>query len=346
LARLIVIDGTEFEHGGHALRSALTLSAVTGSGFEARRIGEGLGRRGGLKGSHVAAVRAAAMACQARLAGAFEGSLELRFEPNPASAGEFEFDLGGFTPATLVLQAVVPILSRAASESALSITGGTHVPASPSYEFLERHWLVLASQMGFATQLSLARAGFKPKGGGQLRARVSPQREGQAILADRRGALLRIVGVAGGSRLKGDAARRLQDAAQGYLWEQRRLESVWETLDLPATSPGLFGHLDLVFEGGRAGFDVLGERAVRPEVMGARLARACLRFLDGEGVVDRYVADQLVVPMAAGRGGGRASTDVVTDHLLVVAEIARLFGFKVSVWGTRGGPGGVEVERS
>ncbi len=39
VSQLVVLDGTRFESGGQALRTALSLSALTGIGFEARQLG-------------------------------------------------------------------------------------------------------------------------------------------------------------------------------------------------------------------------------------------------------------------------------------------------------------------
>jgi len=39
------------------------------------------------------------------------------------------------------------------------------------------------------------------------------------------------------------------------------------------------------------------------------------------------------------------STDIVTDELEGVVDVVRRFGFAARCWGTRGGPGGVEVDR-
>lgn len=77
---------------------------------------------------------------------------------------------------------------------------------------------------------------------------------------------------------------------------------------------------------------------------GERLARAALRFLDGEAAVDQHVAEDLLLPMAISRRGGRLSVDVVSETLLAVAQVAEVFGVVAKVWGRQGGPGGLEVE--
>src|SRR5262249_34746996 len=150
-------------------------------------------------------------------------------------------------------------------------------------------------------------------------------------------------GTSGAGRLKGDVARRQRDAAQAWLWEQRRLEVSWEVLDVEAASPGSFLLLEAVFANGRAAFGLLGERGLRAEVLGERAARRLLKFLDGEGAVDPHLTDQLAVPLAIAGGGGRVTTSEVTRHLETVVSVLGLFGIPARTWGRRGGPGGLEV---
>ena len=342
---LIPIDGELGEGGGQILRSALTLAAVTGQGFEATRI-RARRSRPGLRPQHLAAVRAAAMGCGAEVHGAFEGSPDLRFRPGAVTAGTFDFDIGTAGATTLVLQTVLPALATAAEPSRLAVSGGTHVPLSPTYHFLARHWTPMVERLGLRPRVELERAGFAPRGGGRVRAEVSSWARPAGLDLTRRGPVVEIRGLSAAARLKGDVANRQADAARALLWEQRRLESSWEILEMPSASPGSCLQLEGVFETGRAAFAVLGRRGVRAEVLGERTARELLAFLeDEEACVDPWLADQLAVPVALAGGGGRLTTSKVTLHLETVAEVLRRFGTPASTWGRRGGPGGLEIER-
>jgi RNA 3'-terminal phosphate cyclase (ATP) len=341
---MIPVDGELGEGGGQILRSALTLAAVTAQGFEVKRI-RARRARPGLRPQHLAAVRAVAMSCQAQVHGAFDGSPDLRFQPGPVSAGTFDFDIGTAGATTLVLQTVLPALASASETSRLEITGGTHVPLSPSFHFLARHWAPVVERLGLRPGLSLERAGFAPRGEGRVRAEVAPWGRRAGLDLTRRGALLEVRGLSGAARLRGDVAKRQADAARALLWEQRRLESAWEIVELSAAaSPGSCVQLEGIFETGRAAFALLGRRGVRAEVLGERAARRLLRFLDlEEASVDPWLADQLAVPIAVAGAGGRLTTSEVTLHLETVAEVLRRFGIPASTWGRRGGPGGLEV---
>lgn len=345
MPRLIAVDGGRGEGGGQILRTALALAAATGQGFEMTRIRAGR-LRPGLRPQHVAAVRAAAMACGARVGGAFDGSPDLRFEPGPLIPGDFRFEIATAGAASLVLQTVLPPLARAGGQSRVEATGGTHVPASPSFDYLARHWAAAVETIGLSLSFSLLRAGFYPRGGGEIRAQVAPWRPASRLSLDERGKLVSIRGVSGAARLKGDVAKRQSAAAQALLWEQRRLEASWAVDEsLPAAAPGSFLLLAAEFEKSRAAFGLLGERGLRAEVLGERAARRLLKFLDAEGAVDPHLADQLAVPLALAGVGGRVTTSEVTSHLETVADVLGLFGLPARTFGARGEHGGLELER-
>jgi RNA 3'-terminal phosphate cyclase (ATP) len=343
MTRLVAIDGARAEGGGQILRTALTVAAVTGQGFEMTQIRAGR-TRPGLRPQHLAAVRAVAMACAAKVGGVFDGSPDLRFEPGPVAAGTFRFEIATAGALTLVLQTVLPALATAGSTSHVEVTGGTHVPASPSFDYVARHWTAVMDGLGLRARLSLVRAGFYPPGGGEARAEVEAWERPRRLVLEERGVLVAVRGVSGAARLKGDVARRQRDAAQQRLWEARRIEAEWEVLDgVAAASPGSFLLLEAIFEKSRAAFGFLGERGVRAERLGDRAARHLLKFLEAEGAVDPHMADQLAVPLALAQGGGRLTTPEVTSHLETVAHTISLFGIPARTWGRRGGPGGLEV---
>jgi RNA 3'-terminal phosphate cyclase (ATP) len=228
----------------------------------------------------------------------------------------------------------------------VTVIGGTHVPRSPSFHFLSRHWLPVVEKLGLSIAATLVRAGFAPKGEGRVECEVRPWTRPATLDLSVRGPLLAVRGVSGSAHLKGEVARRAAEAAKNLLWEARRIESCWDVLELPASSPGSFMEVEAVFEWGRAAFPLLGERGLRPEVMGERAVRRLLRFLgDEDAVVDPLLADQMAVPLAVARGGGQLLTSEVTSHLETVSWVLGLFGIPSETWGRVGGPGGLRVGR-
>jgi RNA 3'-terminal phosphate cyclase (ATP) len=340
---LVSIDGSGSEGGGQVLRAALALSAATGRAFELTRI-RAQRLRPGLQAQHLAAVRAAALACGAEVHGGFDGSPDLRFLPQAPTAGEFSFEIGG--AATLVLQTVIPILALAGSASRVSVVGGTHVPRSPSFDFLARHWAPVVGRLGVCVRSTLVRPSFAPRCDGRVDCEVGPWSRPARLELCRRGSLVAVRGVAGAAHLRGEVARRAAAAARELLWEARRIETAWDVVEAGASSPGSFLQIEGVFEEGRAAFAALGERGQPPELMGERVARRLLAFLESDdAVVDPWLADQLAVPLALARGGGRVVTSEVSSHLERAAAVLRAFGVPAETRGRRGGPGELEVGR-
>jgi RNA 3'-phosphate cyclase len=180
------IDGSIGEGGGQVLRTSLTLSLVTGTSFALENI-RSRRPKPGLMAQHLKAVEAAAEVGQAAVEGAQLGSRHLLFEPKNLCSGNFRFDIGTAGSTSLVLQTILPALSLASTNSTLRLIGGTHVPWSPCFHFLEMHWLRYMREIGFDIGLELDRAGFYPQGGGECAgygstrisfAAVAPHREG------------------------------------------------------------------------------------------------------------------------------------------------------------------------
>lgn len=128
-----LIDGSMGEGGGQLLRSALTLSMSTGTpvrlyDIRARRA------RPGLRAQHLAAVRAAAAICGARVSGAALASRELEFVPGAVRGGHYDIDVGTAGSTLLVLQTIFLPLASCAAGSEVVLRGGTHNPLAPSFE--------------------------------------------------------------------------------------------------------------------------------------------------------------------------------------------------------------------
>jgi RNA 3'-terminal phosphate cyclase len=170
---MIVLDGSQGEGGGQILRSALALSLCTGAPFRIDNIRAGRPRPG-LMRQHLTAVQAATQVGNAETTGAAVGSRSLTFRPGKLRAGDYTFSVGTAGSATLVLQTVLPALVTADGPSRLVIEGGTHNPASPPFDFLDRTFLPLLARMGPRVCAKLERPGFYPAGGGRISVSIEP----------------------------------------------------------------------------------------------------------------------------------------------------------------------------
>ena len=337
----VEMDGSLGEGGGQVLRTALSLSVLTHQAVQltnirARRL------KPGLAAQHLEAVQAAAAISQAEVEGANLGSTRLRFAPGAVTPGNYHFKIPTAGAATLVLQTVFLPLCLAGAASSVTIGGGTHVPWSPCYHYLERQWLLALEAMGVEARLTLEQAGFYPQGGGIIQATIQSTARLQPLHLTQRGALLRRRGLSGVANLDADIARRQKHQAL------RRLEPVCrdtkiETLELPSHTKGTFILLLAEFEYSQAAYSALGELGKRAERVADEAVEPLLAFLETDGAIDPCLADQL--PLALADGPSQIRTALVTQHLLTNAAVIRAFlPVKIEVEGELGQAGTVWVE--
>lgn len=317
---MIVIDGSRGEGGGQILRSALALSILTRTAFRMERIRAGREKPGLLR-QHLTAVRAAQEVSSADVSGAELGSRELTFKPRTVQGKEARFDIGSAGSTTLVLQAVLPALLRATTPSTLTIEGGTHNPASPSYEFLSRSFVPLLARMGAKVDLTLERPGFYPAGGGILRCHVEPSALGVLELEER-GPLVRRRAIAIVSGMPPAVAERELRVARDRLGLSRdEVEKQEVSADRGPGNAFLviqeFANVTIVSSG-------FGGRGVRAEEVAEQAIGPALRFLETKAALCEHLADQLLLPMAMGRGGIFTTTEP-SAHLTTQIETLKLF---------------------
>ena len=178
------------EGGGQILRTALSLSAVTGRPFRISRIRHDR-LKPGLRPQHLAAARAIAAICQGALTGDTVGSGEISLEPRAVTRKDsWRFDIGTAGSAPLLFQTLCWPLALAGAPSQLCLLGGTHQDHSPSFHYLALVWAPAMARLGFPFELSLQRAGFYPEGGGEFSAAVQPARAMPALDLPHRGNLV------------------------------------------------------------------------------------------------------------------------------------------------------------
>ena len=306
---MIEIDGSEGEGGGQILRTALTLSMITGHPF---RISAIRARRNkpGLLRQHLTAVQAATEICGARVTGATPGSLQLEFIPGTIRGGNYQYAIGTAGSCTLVLQTILPALWFADIPSTVSVTGGTHNPAAPSADFLIRAWLPLLQRMGVTMDITLLRHGFYPTGGGELRAGITPTPDlrplslpakGQ-IRSTRATAILAHVPHHVGQRELDQLASRLGDI-EGQI---RQLSA--------GEGPGNVVLVEIVCEHLTELFINFGAKSISAESVAEKVARQAAKYRNTPAAVGEYLADQLLIPMALA-GQGHFTTSALSPHL-------------------------------
>jgi RNA 3'-terminal phosphate cyclase (ATP) len=328
----IVIDGSHGEGDGQVLRTALTLSVMTGRPFRIERI-RALRRNPGLAAQHLTAVRSAAALCRARLSGDALASTEMEFAPTtPVTAGDHVFDVGlaregGSAGAVmLVLEILLLPLARAAEDSRLLLRGGTHLAGSPSFDYVRDVWLPMLLQLGIEASVELAAWGWYPLGKGEVCARI---RAGSAplkpIAIAEPGPLLRIVGRAVVANLPAHIPQRMTDRARSLL-AGLGVELRIAPLRVRAACPGAGLFLTAEYANLNCGFSALGELGKPSEEVAAEAAGALLKHHASGAALDRYLGDQILAPLCFAGGPSHFTVEEITRHLETNAWVIEQFG--------------------
>ncbi|CAN5137714.1 RNA 3'-terminal phosphate cyclase [soil metagenome] len=297
------IDGSRGEGGGQILRTSLALAILTNRKLRMKKIRAGR-KRPGLQPQHLACVKAAARLSngKATAPGGAElepGMQELEFIPGAGFQPVLEIDIGTAGSTTLLLQTIlVPAL---ASGQALRcvVTGGTHNPMAPPFEFLDRVFAPHLRAMGGRLTFTLEQHGFLPKGGGMIVLEVMPSTlspidilTAGPIVARRATAI-----VAGLPRHI--AERELAMA------EERLDKPVCEIREFAKLGPHNLFMADVeLASGARELCTSHGRKGYPAEDVADDALDALEDFLEAEVPVGEHLADQLLLPLAIA-GGGR-----------------------------------------
>jgi RNA 3'-terminal phosphate cyclase (ATP) len=317
---MLILDGAEGEGGGQVLRTALGLSAHTGTPFRLDNV-RARRRKPGVLRQHLCAIEAAADICGAEVEGASLGSSCVTFKPGRVKTGDYKFKIGSAGSATLVLQAILPALLTANAVTTVSIEGGTHNPLAPTFDFLQRSFAPLVARTGAELVLSLERWGFYPAGGGCLRAEVRPAsrltgfelRERGPVTARRVTVVVANIPAGVGPREASVVRERLGLAAGEV--EVRQVRS---------NGPGNVVLVELTTATHTEVFSAFGERGVRAEAVAEKVSAEAQVWLDSGVPVSEHLSDQLVIPMALA-GSGAYRIGAPSDHLTTNIAVVRRF---------------------
>lgn len=341
---LLVIDGRMGEGGGQVLRTSLSLAALTGRPFRLEHVRANR-QKPGLRPQHLTAVRAVARLCGAALAGDAVNSRTLEFRPAmPPQPGVYHFDVtdaaqGGSAGAImLVFQAVLWPLLFAGGPSRLTLRGGTHVPMSPPWHYVAHVAGPAFARLGASFTTELRAWGWYPAGGGEVTAQIEPAARLQAaplapIPPER------VEGVAAVTNLPADIPQRMAGRATNLL-TAAGLRSRIEPRRENGAGPGAGIFLWLP----QGGFSSVGRPGLPSEKVAEAAVAEAVAFVDNGAMVDRHLADQLVLPLALAHGRTSYTTDYLTLHTTTSADLLRLWlDVRSDITGDLGGPAEIAI---
>ncbi|MBL8567082.1 MAG: RNA 3'-terminal phosphate cyclase [Hyphomicrobiaceae bacterium] len=317
---MLILDGSYGEGGGQILRTSLTLSMITGEPFRIERI-RAKRRKPGLLRQHLTAVRAAARIANARVKGDEPGSTALTFEPGVITAGDYDIAIGTAGSTTLVFQTVLPALLRADAPSRLKLSGGTHNPSAPTFDYLARAYLPLLHRMGASVEVKLHRPGFYPAGGGTWSATVQPSPLLEPLM-------LHEAGPVNARRITADVANLPFEIAEREAAIVTRMLS-WPQSAAHARDVGADGHgnvlaIEIVQANITEIFTGFGSRDLSAEAVADATAREARAYIAASVPVGPHLADQLLLPLALA-GTGSFVTVAPTMHTRTNIEVIEKF---------------------
>jgi len=318
----VFIDGSTGEGGGQILRTSLALACITGKSLHIDNI-RAARRNPGLAKQHLSCVRAVCQICGGQCRGAALKSSVLDFQPGPVQSGDFHFDIGSAGSASLVIQTVLPALFLADKPSTVTVTGGTHNPMAPPFDFLNETFLPAIAAAGFRGNCKLIKHGFYPAGGGKITFDVQPWQKSTDRIIDlyKPAEEPQIHARIYTAKLPLHIAQRQRKLLLQSGLNIRNVERI-EVTD--SDGPGNCVMLRL-FSGERTTvFTAFGMRGKRSEEVISEVVGLAENFLASGAVVNRFLADQLLIYMAMAKAGSY-TTNELSSHLQTNIEVIKKF---------------------
>lgn len=320
----VEVDGSEGEGGGQILRTAIAFSAILRRPVRVAKIRAGR-RVPGLRRQHLSALEVLGRVFGGEVEGASEGSSAVTFRPGEARLSELSVDMGTAASVTLVLQAVVPAVALSGRKLRLELTGGTDVPWSPTFDFVDRVLRPALRAVGVAFDTRAARRGYYPRGGGRVTSvieqcqslkpleLVSRQKVSGVGIISRSGSLP--------SHVADRQARAASSLLEGAGLRVLAKEVSVEESDSPGSSILVHG----AGPGAYLGSDGIGARGRPAEEVGRDAASRFLAEAESGGCMDENLADMVLPLLSLAPSPSRVRVRATTSHLTSGLELARLF---------------------
>jgi RNA 3'-terminal phosphate cyclase (ATP) len=321
----VFIDGSVGEGGGQILRTSLSLACITGKGLHIENI-RAARRNPGLAKQHLSCVHAASQICNARCDGAALNSKTLDFQPGPIRGGNYHFDIGSAGSATLVIQTILPALFLTDKPSTITVTGGTHNPLAPPFDFLCETFLPAITTAGFYGNCKLIKHGFYPAGGGKITFEIQfwEKQPDKIIDLCERSEQFEIYARIYIAKLPSHIAQRQKKLLLQSNLDIKNVEHI-EVTD--SDGPGncvmirLCSGLSLART---TVFTAFGMKGKPSQQVVSEVANLAKDFLSSGVAVDRFLADQLLIYMALSKAGC-FTTNQLSAHLLTNMEVIKKF---------------------
>ncbi|PKK85490.1 MAG: RNA 3'-phosphate cyclase [Thermoplasmata archaeon HGW-Thermoplasmata-1] len=294
---MLSIDGSLGEGGGQIVRTAISLSAVTGIDVELSNMRSNRPFPG-LAAQHLAAVKAVALMCDATVEGAQTGSQKLVFRPGRIKGGNHVLDVGTAGSITLVLAACLPAALFAGGAASIEVTGGSDVRWSPPYDYFEKVFLRHLSGFGIEAHCELERRGYYPKGGGVAVLRTGPWTKPVAPNLARQGVFHYGGKINCSPEIPKHVPQLIRESALERLSQRLGVAAEIGVESCESASPGVGITIFASSENTVLGASCLGEKGIPSKKVAYAAVDDLVREVESGATADVHAADQLIPYMA------------------------------------------------
>jgi RNA 3'-terminal phosphate cyclase (ATP) len=303
----IKIDGSFGEGGGQIIRTAVTLSAITGKPVHVENIRKNR-KIPGLRPQHMLGIKILSKICQAKVEGLYVNSTSLSFSPSEGISTQLREDVGTAGSIPLILQVLIPAISLMRKSLKISITGGTDVPWSPTSNYTKFILGKAYSRIGIGFSLDIKKRGYYPKGGGLIEVEISPAKNLRPLSLTRR-TTKSVKFLCSYSNLPRDRVENEAKKAR-MLLEQNGFQCDHSITEENAIDKGcsflVFSHDNSSI----IGSDVIYEKTLNG--IGEFVAK---KFLETNLGTDLFLSDMLVVPLCLVKNTSVFRIKQITKHL-------------------------------
>jgi RNA 3'-terminal phosphate cyclase (ATP) len=199
-------------------------------------------------------------------------------------------------------------------------------------------------RIGVSAGAAIEKWGFYTKGGGRIRLKINPVQELKPMSLVDRGLLRKIRGLSAISNLPRHVADRQKEQALMRIQRELQIDAEITILDnVSSIGPGSFLFLLAEYEKVIAGFSSLGVKGKPAEKVADEAVDSLKDYLESDGCIDPYLADQLVPFVALAKGNSSFTTTRITEHLVTSLWVIRHFlDVTISTEGKTGERGRVE----
>jgi len=305
---LLEIDGSYGEGGGQILRNAVALSTVLKKPVKITKIRANRPNPG-IKAQHYVAIKGIAELCNAEVSNLEIGSSKIEFKPGEIKGGRYKFEIGTAGSITLAFQACILACANLNEPVTISLTGGTDVKWSPSWDYFEHVFVPILKKMGVIVFPKLILRGYYPKGGGEAIITIKPSDKIKPLKLKDENEFTNVSGKINISNLPDHIITRMRHATIKAFLKNNIMTSI-NVDHTTSLSSGVGITLWTQTKGAILGNTMLGEKGVSAEEIGKNAANNLIKEIESEVNLDTYAFDQIIPYMVLAKKHGESSCKI------------------------------------